>query len=230
MIQFSVIVPTKNREDFLKRAVASVLAQTGVSFELLIVNDGEALQHHFSDHHVHVLQNAGRGAVPARNLGVSQAQGLYIAFLDDDDHWSDEKHLLHAFEKLNSDFDFYFGDGMLLFPDGTKRPFAEDATPSSLKRDNTILISAVCYKRALHNALGSFDEALPYYWDWDWYLRVAEAKYKFFHQPHTCVNIVVHAQNMSGGDNIKVRRANLDLLSAKHNLGSITLKNHIDFT
>ena len=80
MGSFSVIIPTRNRPAFLAEAVASVLAQSHTEFELLIVNDGDADIRSFADQRVHVFNNQKRGAVPARNFGVTEAKGDYIAF------------------------------------------------------------------------------------------------------------------------------------------------------
>src|SRR5882724_8836597 len=91
--QFSVVIPTRNRETYLPQAVDSVLAQKDVSLELLVVNDGDPLQPTFHDPRVRVLNNHKRTAVPARNLGVEQAKGRFIAFLDDDDFWIDDRYL-----------------------------------------------------------------------------------------------------------------------------------------
>ena len=226
--QFSVIIPTRNRETYLGDAVKSVLSQQGVSLELLIVNDGEPLTITFKDPRVRVLDNRKRTAVPARNLGVSNAAGTYIAFLDDDDFWIDPHHLEKAQAQFDQYADFYFADGEMWFFDGRVKLFALDATATSLEKDNTILISAVCYRRCIHDKLGAFDEALPYYWDWDWYLRVARGGFKLFHQSSPVVCIRVHENNMSG-QNETARRANLDALQGKHNLPPIPLKNHTDF-
>ncbi len=225
MPMFSVIIPTRNRPDYLKEACASVLQQSHSDLELLIVNDGDDMPTPLPDKRVRILNNHKRGAVSARNLGVAEATGSLIAFLDDDDFWTDAQHLEKA---LIAQSDFYFADGDMIFPDGKIRPFAKNATVETLEHDNTILISAVCYKRSIHKTLGQFDEALPYYWDWDWYLRVSRGGYHLYHQTHPAVRIRVHPQNMSAG-NDAARRANLDLMIAKHNLGSIPLKNHTDF-
>ncbi len=225
MTLFSVIIPTKNRPDYLKEACASVLQQSHHDLELLIVNDGGEMVLPSADPRVRVLNNQSRGAVPARNFGVSAAKGSLIAFLDDDDFWIDQQHLEKA---LAAQADFYFADGDMIFPDGKIKPFAKNATAETLEHDNTILISAVCYKRSIHDKLGLFDETLPYYWDWDWYLRVSRGGYGLHHQSDPAVRIRVHPQNMSGG-NDAARRANLDLMITKHRLGSIPLKNHTDF-
>ena len=226
--QFSVVIPTRNREHYLAEAVASVLAQVEVSLELLVVNDGDALTLSFADPRVRVLDNGKRTAVPARNLGVEQAQGEFIAFLDDDDFWTDTHHLAKALGAFNQHADFYFANGEMRFPEGSVKLFDRDATPQSLEHDNTILISAVCYRRVLHEKLGRFDESIPYYWDWDWYLRVARAGFRLQHQNQPAVSIRVHEGNMSSA-NDAARRANLDALQAKHKLAPIPLKNHTDF-
>jgi glycosyltransferase involved in cell wall biosynthesis len=226
--QFSVIIPTRNRETYLREAVASVLAQRDVSLELLVVNDGDPFTVHFQDERVRVLENHKRTAVPARNLGVEHARGEFVAFLDDDDFWIDDRHLAKALAAFHQHTDFYFANGEMRFPDGSMKVFDRDATVASLTRDNTILISAVCYRRAVHEKLGHFDESIPYYWDWDWYLRVARGGFILKHQKQPAVAIRVHEGNMSAA-NDAARRANLDALEAKHGLAPIPLKNHTDF-
>jgi glycosyltransferase involved in cell wall biosynthesis len=222
----SVIIPTRNRGAYLRQAVASVLAQLDCTVEILIVDDGNGVPA-FADRRVVVLKNFERGPVPARNLGVERARAGIIAFLDDDDLWHDESHLAVACAAIKAGADFTFADGVLEYADGASSvPFSFDADEASLMKDNTILISAVCYRRSLHRQLGSFDEALPYYWDWDWYLRVARCGARLQRLQTSSVTIRVHAGNMSGKDAVAARRKNLDLLIEKHGLGAIELKNH----
>jgi glycosyltransferase involved in cell wall biosynthesis len=225
----SVIIPTRNRPEFLGESVASVLSQKNADLELLIVNDGDPLTTSFTDPRVRVLDNQKRGAVPARNLGIAEAKGEIIAFLDDDDIWIDDYHLTKSAEALGNIAGFYFANGVMAFPDGTLRNFFQTATAQSLEQDNTILISAVCYAKSLHATLGAFDESIPYYWDWDWYLRVARLGAPLIHQEAPAVSIRVHANNMSGTANAGPRQENLDRLCAKHRLQKIVLKSHINF-
>ena len=229
MGKFSVIIPTRDRPDYLAQAVNSVLRQSFSDIELLIVNDGITPVADFGDDRVRVLNNETRGAVPARNFGISEATGIYIAFLDDDDYWTNPWHLEQANATLSGSADFYFANGAMLFPNGEQRPFSRSADKQSLMTDNTILISSVCYRGALHFQLGNFDETLPYYWDWDWYLRVAKADFRIAHSSQEAVVIRVHPQNMSGETNREARQENLNLLISKHGLKNITLKNHLDF-
>jgi glycosyltransferase involved in cell wall biosynthesis len=229
MSLFSVIIPTRNRIDFLKEAVASVLTQNYSRLEVLVVNDGDQAIEQFADKRVRIIDNHQKGAVAARNLGVAQAVGSYISFLDDDDYWVDLTHLAQANAALTDMADFHFANGVMVFPDGNKKLFSRKADRNTLAKDNTILISTVCYRKALHDQLGMFDNDLPYYWDWDWYLRVANAGFKLSRSNRVATAIRVHSQNMSGEDNKNVRQGNLDRLIAKHGLVGIVLKNHLDF-
>ena len=226
----SIIIPTRNRQHFLDEAIESVLAQSLHELELLVVNDGDTSVATPRDKRITVLDNNNRGAVAARNLGIEQARGAIVAFLDDDDVWIDRNHLRNASNALESTAAFYFADGHMRFPkDLEPRIFAKDATATTLERDNTILISSVCYRRSLHAELGTFDEKLPYYWDWDWYLRVARAGHVMFRQRTAAVDIRVHAANMSSDTNSPQRAENLLLLAAKHGLPPLKLKNHSSF-
>ncbi|MFT3989663.1 glycosyltransferase [Aestuariivirga sp.] len=230
MLSFSVIIPTRNRPQFLRGAVESALAQSHPPLEVLVVDDGKGAAstlHGLSS--VKILDNTERGPVPARILGVERAQGDVIAFLDDDDWWTDRSWLAKAAVRFAEGAEFCFGDGTLVFDDGRPAlPFAYDANAETLARDNTILISAVCYRRMLHEILGAFDATLPYYWDWDWYLRVVRSDASFVHLSEPVVAIRVHAQNMSGAEQEQMRRENLERLAEKHWLPPIPLKNHLD--
>jgi glycosyltransferase involved in cell wall biosynthesis len=225
----SCIIPTRNRPEYVTEAAASVLRQNHHALELIIVNDGSAPMPAFNDPRIRILNSGQAGAVPARNLGVASAKGDAIAWLDDDDQWTDEHFLSDCVRNMKRGAAFFFGDGDLVFPDGRRKRFALDADVQSLERDNTILISSVFYLRALHAELGPFDEALPYYWDWDWYLRVARAGHHLHRIAAPLVNIRIHAQNMSGQSNVAARQANLDAFSTKHGLAKIALKSHADF-
>ena len=231
MSSISVVIPTRGRPHFLKQAISSVLAQSAAPKDIIVVDDGEGAADAVGHLHpsITVLDNHRRGPVPARNLGVAHATGDCICFLDDDDWFIDGTYFATAAQAFAQGGAFCYADGIMAFEDGRPSlPFAFHADAETLTRDNTILISGVLYRRSLHAALGPFDEALPFYWDWDWYLRVARAGHELTHIQKPVVAIRVHARNMSGESLEAQRRANLDMFSTKHALPPIPLKNHLD--
>jgi glycosyltransferase involved in cell wall biosynthesis len=231
MSSISVVIPTRGRPHFLKQAIASVLAQTHAPKEIIVVDDGEGAAEAVGHMHpsITILDNRERGPVPARNMGVAHASGEVICFLDDDDWFTDETYFDKAAQAFDRGAAFCYADGIMAFEDGRDSlPFAFHADADTLTRDNTILISGVMYRRSLHAELGPFDEALPFYWDWDWYLRVARAGHELTRIPSAVVAIRVHARNMSGDSLEAQRRDNLKAFSTKHQLAPIPLKNHLD--
>jgi glycosyltransferase involved in cell wall biosynthesis len=85
---FSIIIPTYGRADFLAEAVDSVLAQTVEDFECLVIDDAspEPVSVTTFDRRVRVVRReVNGGPSAARNTGLAQATGRYVAFLDDDD-------------------------------------------------------------------------------------------------------------------------------------------------
>lgn len=92
---FSVVVPLYNKREYVIRAVRSVLSQSEVDFELLVVDDGstdgsaDLLEAEVQDHRLHVIRQANQGGAggQARNTGMAQARGQWFAFLDADDLW-----------------------------------------------------------------------------------------------------------------------------------------------
>ena len=93
----SVIIPTFNRASILSRAVKSVLAQTYRNFELILVDDAssddtEQVIRDFVDERItYYRHDHNGGASAARNTGLNNIRGEYVAFLDDDDEWLPSK-------------------------------------------------------------------------------------------------------------------------------------------
>lgn len=89
---FSVVIPLYNKSDHIKETVESALAQTFQDYEIVIVDDGstdgslEIVKKIHSDK-VRIIQQPNQGVAVARNTGIENANGEYIAFLDADDVW-----------------------------------------------------------------------------------------------------------------------------------------------
>ncbi len=93
----SIIVPVYNCEQYLPECIESILRQTYVDFELILVNDGstdgsEAVCRSYADSRVRVFGQPNRGVSVARNSGLEEARGEYVVFVDSDD-WLDPQAL-----------------------------------------------------------------------------------------------------------------------------------------
>ena len=92
MPYFSIVIPVFNKEKFVATTLKSVLAQTYIDFEIIIVNDGstdtsEAIIKNFKDNRIRYFFKENQGVAIARNFGIDKATGDYICFLDADDYW-----------------------------------------------------------------------------------------------------------------------------------------------
>lgn len=93
----SVIIPSYNVQEYIKNAISSVLSQTFQDFEILIVNDGSTdntlgvIKKNFFDSRIKVISQENQGLAGARNSGIKNAKGKFIALLDADDEWLPQK-------------------------------------------------------------------------------------------------------------------------------------------
>ena len=109
---FSVIITTRNRPVMFEAALKSVLSQTGVELEVVVVNDGSSetylpaykeLEERYTTNvkFIYLISSLnGHGPCYAANQGVRHSRGEYIAFLDDDDVWIDQGHIKRVAEAL----------------------------------------------------------------------------------------------------------------------------------
>lgn len=89
---FSVIIPLFNKEKFIEATLKSVLNQTFIDFEILIINDGSTdnsapIIEEFDDPRIRYYYKENAGVSSARNDGIEKAQSDYISFIDADDYW-----------------------------------------------------------------------------------------------------------------------------------------------
>ena len=93
----SVIIPTYNHRDYVVEALESVFAQTYIDYEVIVVNDGSpddtaaVLRPYVESGRIKYIEQNNQGQAAARNRGLAEAKGEFIAFLDDDDLWTADK-------------------------------------------------------------------------------------------------------------------------------------------
>lgn len=186
----SIITPTLNRIDFLRRALDSALAQTYGDLECVVVVDGpspemSAFVAAHPDPRVRLVQREENGGVAAaRNTGIAEAQGRYIGFLDDDDIWLPQK-LERQVPLLDAGADVvhslvYIADGDgNVYERSTERGFelfraaaAEGFPYLRLLRQSSYQISSFLVRKTCIDAVGGFDPTLTTVDDLDFVHRL----------------------------------------------------------
>ena len=179
----SVIIPTYNRGWTIKEAVDSVLAQDFIDFELIVVDDGstdntsEILHSYQAD--ITVFQQNNKGVSAARNRGLSEASGRFIAFLDSDDLWLPKKLSRQVdYFNLNPDAMICQTEEIWVRNGVRVNPKKRHKKPSGMIFERSLALclvspSAVMIKRRLFDEIGGFDETLPACEDYDLWLRIS---------------------------------------------------------
>jgi glycosyltransferase involved in cell wall biosynthesis len=178
----SVILPTWNRAAVLERAIRSLLAQSYRHWECLLIDDGSIddttarLEPYLSDARFRYLQQAHRGVSAARNLGLEQARGEIIAYLDADNEWL-PNYLAAVVSGLSDDPTLQaVYAGQIVRQHEPKFAFirAQAFDYTQLRRDNYIDLNVFAHRADLCKKYGGFDEQLIRLNDWDLILRYTE--------------------------------------------------------
>ncbi|MGI9539056.1 MAG: glycosyltransferase family 2 protein [Miltoncostaeaceae bacterium] len=222
----SVVIPTRNRREMLDRTIACVLGQDGVDIEVLVVDDGSTDDTHeyltsIADSRVSMLHGGGRGAAHARNTGIAEASGAWIAFVDDDDLWAPGKLAAQRARALESAADVVFSGGVIVDPGLRPIEVLETRSLATFETDLAEYCavpagaSNVMARAALVQRCGGFDERLSAFADWDLWIRFVRAGGVFASLADPQVGYLHHGGAMSAGDVPKMRRE-LERLQEKH--------------
>lgn len=136
---FSVVIPTYNAERFIGLTLHSIFCQTEQDFEIVLVNDGSTdgtlqILENIRDERLRVVTQENGGECAARNRGLREARGRYIAFLDSDDVWH-TNHLQQALSFMEQHPEYmWFASAFKQVPDIER---ADIATPD-LGQDTTL--------------------------------------------------------------------------------------------
>jgi glycosyltransferase involved in cell wall biosynthesis len=197
--RISVIVPTRDRPDYLRQALASIRALDApdLKLEILVGDNGSdprtaEVAAEFNAIHIPV-ERPGAGA--ARNAGLLAASGDYIAFLDDDDVWLPSHIRPHlALMDENPELDGVMAQ--VIAVDGDLRELDEPWPVRAPSEGNALVqamlsgyypqIGATVVRASVRDAAGLFDEKLLGDQDWDWQIRVARLR-NLRYTPVPCV-------------------------------------------
>ena len=192
-IRFSVIVPSFNKADYIRRTIESILHQTYSDYELIVVDDGstdaslEIINKVIGseDEKCKVITQANSGVSRARNNGAALSKGQFICFLDADDWW--EPKFLEEMDKLIGDYPDagLYGSGFYLVKNGEKR-VAPIGVENAFDRGYInycqvyaktlcmpISSSSVAIPRDVFLSSGQFKEGITFGEDFDLWIRIA---------------------------------------------------------
>ena len=204
MPEFSIVLPTHNRVELLRRAVNSVLKQGFTDFNLIIVDDGSTddtapYLSSLADPRIQIIPHeTPRGASAARNAGIRAATGEWVAFLDDDDEYLPnflDRH--HALLAQHPETGWSWS--------GIRRHFWQEAgiakqkaqvwTKADIhKRYLTQLAASygVVVRRKYLEQIGGFDEAMSVAEDLDLLFRLEATGVRCEPVPEVLINIHIH--------------------------------------
>jgi glycosyltransferase involved in cell wall biosynthesis len=181
----SVVIPTFNRREQLKAALNSVWNQTFRDFELICVDDGsvdgtqdDVLIRSPRRGYSFIREAVNAGVSHARNRGVADAAGTWIAFLDSDDEWHPDKLAIQvAWIEQNPGWrivqtrEIWVRHSVRVNPPHTHEKQAGEIFRASLERC-MITPSSVMMQSSLLTEVGGFNESLPACEDYDLWLRI----------------------------------------------------------
>ena len=185
----SVIIPTYNRPEFLRRAMRSVLNQSVIDLELIVVQNGQGSsgrevveEFQRTDSRVRYLyQEEGDGG-RARNLGILEARSPYVAFLDDDDEWIPtklEKQIAvldqHPDVGLVTCRAWYIDEAGAILAE--KPDFRDHPSFKTLVTEGCYIwsLSSIVVRKTCFDRVGLFEARYQIANDYEFYLRVAQA-------------------------------------------------------
>ena len=181
MPEVSIVIPTHNRSAFISDAVESALRQTYRDREVIVVDDGSTDDtlgrlSRFGDR-IRIVRKEQGGSASARNLGIREARGTWIAFLDSDDIWIDMKtEVQMGFAGRHPEFPWlaasYWklegGREFLRTRAGRSGNLFRQTWEKNFVRTSTVMVRKECFQK-----VGPFREELPINQDLDLWLRLA---------------------------------------------------------
>jgi glycosyltransferase involved in cell wall biosynthesis len=184
---YSIVIPLYNKEKFIQTTLKSVLNQTFIDFEIIVVNDGstdnsEEVISQINDKRVHYFCKINEGVSSARNFGIEKAKGDYICLLDADDYWEpDFLFEFHSVIHKNGNHNVFSCaikieienktySGKYSLPNKTEIQILNYFEAS--KYQSIISSSSVIFKRCVFEKIGLFDTKIKMDEDTDFWIRV----------------------------------------------------------
>jgi len=212
----SVIIPAYNAEKFLCEAIESVIDQTYKNIEIIIVDDASkdntynlalSLAAKCSLPIKVIKHYKNLGSAVARNTGIKQSSGKFIAFLDADDFWPENKIELQMSVLKNKKVHIVHGglinfseDGFIKVDTEEKHQWRKKVNFKLLLEDNRVITPTVLIVKEILEDVGYFDESLRHCEDYDLWLRLSRKNYKFSYINKVLLYRRIHTNQLTSND------------------------------
>lgn len=195
----SVIIPAYNAASYLQQTVNSVIEENDRRVEIIVVDDGSTdetpeILAAFGNR-IRSIRQSNQGLSSARNQGIAQARGIWIAFLDADDLWLPgfSTIMLAETDRLAEDYGVVSCGWQYVDTRGNKigfsvTPSLADETFQRLLLGNSFPTMAAIVRQDWASRIGGFDLEIDGVQDWDFWLRLSQAGCKIHRIPHVLVS------------------------------------------
>ena len=198
--EISVIIPLYNGRTYIGQAVESVLNQTFVPMEILIVNDGSSDNGaaRIPDHpRVRIIGQPNSGVAAARNRGVRESIGNMLAFLDQDDTWVPEKlEKQVAYLREHAELGYVLAHQLIRLAAGVSRPAW--LKPDQVNQPSVgYLPGTLVVRRETFHQVGPFNETYKSGSDSEWFFRAKDMGVPMHILPDVLLHRTIHEKNQS---------------------------------
>jgi glycosyltransferase involved in cell wall biosynthesis len=241
---FSVVIPLYNKAEYITASINSVLEQSFIDYEIIVVNDGSTDQsvtliENITSDKIRIYNQKNSGVSIARNNGVKFAKGEYIAFLDADDIWKNN-HL----ETLNESIatfpkaGLYCNNYKINYNGNYTKPaqfnFDYDNEPIQIQdffkaslKDTVVWTSAACVSKQKFLDFGMFNPLYTTGQDIDLWIRIALKDTIVFHPKQTMIYNKSITDSLSKNEHNKARFALFSSFT-DYEKENLSLKNYLD--
>ena len=231
---FSIVIPTYNQSNYLKTALTSIFKQKFKNYEVIVVDN------HSKDETYKVVKNFKKKIIykkirnngviaKSRNLGIKLSKGKWIAFLDSDDSWyQDRLQKLYDFIKNSNDCPIICTNELIVNKiNGKKKiwkfgPFRKNFYENLIKYGSCISTSGSIIKKEIlkqNKILFSEEKDFPPYEDYDFWMRLAQRNIKFKFLNSVLGEHLFHTESWGAKNKLLCKKSNLSIL--KHHVFKI---------
>ena len=222
----SVIIPTHNREAFIREAIDSVISQSYSDWEIIIIDDASedgtekiVKEYTRTEPRIKYFKNEKNlGIAKSRNRGLELANGIYIAPLDSDDIWLDKDKLKKQVEFLDANPDYALLGGGIMHINAESKPIKKVLFPvyDSLIRNiilqyNPFAQSTLLFRKKVALECGGYSTEYKICDDYDLWLKIGK-NHKFTNIPQVLAGYRVHGGNITHTKRLTTAREILEII------------------